>query len=276
MTSTQSSGREPCPRIKAQYPTVIADAIAAAATASHPAAPRRACLMQTSMRRASRPDTQAGVATGNRTDVLDGVGTGWLSLGVTTIALFHSVLGVRQGVLDAADRFRAAGHEVVVADLYDGRTFDDYPPAMSFAWEEVGPNELMRRADEAVADLADGIVTAGFSLGCIMAVHVATQRPVSGVLMIAGAVPVSALGSDARWPAGVPAQTHSTLHDPWREQEELDQAVHDVEAAGGTIEVFDYEGAGHLFTDPTLPAEYDPAATEMFWTTALPFVASCG
>jgi dienelactone hydrolase len=50
---------------------------------------------------------------------------------MTTIALFPSVLGVRRGVLDAAERLRGDGHEVLVADLYDGRTFDDYPPRRS-------------------------------------------------------------------------------------------------------------------------------------------------
>ena len=195
---------------------------------------------------------------------------------MTTVALFHSVLGVRQGVLDAAERLRQDGHDVLVADLYDGRTFDDYPPAMAYAHEELGQGELMRRARDAVAGLPDGFVSAGFSLGCVMAAHVAVQRPVSGVLMIAGAIPVSAFGDDVRWPAGVPAQTHSTLGDPWREQEEVDQAVRDVEAGGGTIEVFDYPGSGHLFTDPTLPAEYDPVATETFWSRALPFVRSRG
>jgi dienelactone hydrolase len=194
---------------------------------------------------------------------------------MTNVALFHSVLGVRQGVLDAAERLRQDGHEVLVVDLYDGRTFDDYPPAMDFAWKEIGQEALTRRAVEAVAELPDGFVSAGFSLGCVMAVHVATQRTVSGVLMIAGAIPVSALGADVRWPAGVPAQTHSTLADPWREKEELDQTILDVEAGGGIIEVFDYPGFGHLFTDPTLPAEYDPVATETFWSRVLPFVRAC-
>jgi dienelactone hydrolase len=195
---------------------------------------------------------------------------------MTTIAIFHSVLGVRQGVLDAAERLRQEGHDVLVVDLYNGRTFDEYPAAMSFAWEEVGQKVLMERALEALADLPDGFVSAGFSLGCVMAVHVATQRQVSGVLMLAGAIPVSALGDDVSWPAGVPAQTHSTLDDPWREQAELDQTVRDVEAGGGTIEVFDYPGSGHLFTDPTLPAEYDPVATETLWSRVLPFVRACG
>ena len=195
---------------------------------------------------------------------------------MTTVALFPSVLGIRAGVLDAAERLRRDGHEVLVVDLYEGRTFDDYEPAMAFAEEELGHAELMRRAREAVADLPDGFVSAGFSLGCVMAVHIATQRAVSGVLMIAGAIPASALGADARWPAGVPAQTHSTLDDPWREQDMIDQAVLDVQAAGGTLEVFDYPGTGHLFTDPSLPAEYDPVGTELLWSRVLPFVRACG
>jgi dienelactone hydrolase len=195
---------------------------------------------------------------------------------MTTVALFDSVPGVRQGVLDAAERLRQDGHDVLVVDLYDGRTFDDYPPAMDFGWKEVGQKVLMERAVESVADLPDGFVPAGFSLGCALAVHVETQRTVSGVLMIAGAVPASAFGDDVRWPAGVPAQTHSTLADPWRDQEELDQTVRDVEAGSGSIEVFDSPGSGHLFTDPTLPDESDSVITETFWSRALPFVRDCG
>ena len=180
---------------------------------------------------AARGDTEPAVRRGQRTWVeagvrdepvtpllrqrvdledLDSLRGGWLGCAMTTVALFHSVLGVRQGVLDAAERLRQDGHDVLVVDLFDGRTFDDYPPAMSFAEKEVGREVLMQRAAEAVAELPDGFVSAGFSLGCVMAVHVATQRRVSGVLMVAGAIPVSAFGDNVRWPAGVPAQTHST------------------------------------------------------------------
>jgi dienelactone hydrolase len=195
---------------------------------------------------------------------------------MTTVALFPSVLGIRPGVLDAAQRLRRDGHQVREVDLYEGRTFDAYEPAMAFAEGELGHAELRRRARAAVADLPDGFVSAGFSLGCVIAVHIATQRAVSGVLMIAGALPASAFGGDARWPAGVPAQTHSTLGDPWREQDMIEQAVLEVQAAGGRLEVFDYPGSGHLFTDPSLPAEYDPVGTELLWSRVLPFVRACG
>jgi dienelactone hydrolase len=49
-----------------------------------------------------------------------------------------------------------------------------------------------------------------------------------------------------------------------------------VQAAGGTLEVFDYPGAGHLFTDPSLAGEYDPVGTELLWSRVLPFVGACG
>jgi dienelactone hydrolase len=194
---------------------------------------------------------------------------------MTTVVLFHPVLGIRRGTRDAAERLRAAGHEVVVPDIFEGRTFEDYPPAMSYAWEELGAAEMTRRASVSVADVPDGFVTAGFSLGCVLAAHVATQRPVSGVVWMSGAIPVSMFDDGRTWPAGVPVQTHSTLEDPWREQEEIDNAVRDVEAGGGTIEVFDYPGSGHLFSDESLPAEYDAEAAELMWSRVLPFVAAC-
>lgn len=56
---------------------------------------------------------------------------------MTTVVLFHSVLGIRQGELDAAARLRADRHEVLVPDLLEGRVFDAYDPAMAFS-DELG------------------------------------------------------------------------------------------------------------------------------------------
>jgi dienelactone hydrolase len=183
---------------------------------------------------------------------------------MTSVALLHSVLGVRQDVLDAAERLRLDEYDVLAVDLFDGRAFDDYGPEIAYAQGDLGHQELLQRADKAVADLSDGFVVPGFSLGYAMAVHAAPQRAVSGVLMIGGAIPPSAPGTGATWPPGVNAQTHSTVDDPWREPELLELKVSEVEAAGAAIEVFDYPGAGHLFTGPTLPAEYDSETTEFF------------
>src|SRR5664280_1201508 len=122
------------------------------------------------------------------------------------IALFHSVLGVRPGVLDAAERLRAAGHEVTVIDQYDGRVFDDYTEASTYA-EAASYPELMQRALASVDPLKDGFIAAGFANGGAMSEYVANQRRGAGVLMLSGALPLDMLGATA-WPAGVPAQIH--------------------------------------------------------------------
>lgn len=193
---------------------------------------------------------------------------------MTQIALFHSVLGVGPGIEDAAGRLRDAGHEVLVADQYDGRTFDGYEPAGAHA-ESVGFPELMCRAVTAVEALPDGFVAVGFSNGAGMAEHVATQRQVGGVVMLSGALPLQMLGVDT-WPNGVPAQVHNAESDPMRRQEWVDAVAASIRTAGAPLELFDYPGHGHLFTDPSRPDEYDPAATELLWRRVLAFCASPG
>ena len=189
---------------------------------------------------------------------------------MTDIALFHSVLGVREGVTDAAARLRSAGHEVLVVDQYDGRVFDDYEEAGAHV-DRVGFPALMQVALDAVAGLPDGFVVAGFSNGAGMAEYVATQRACRGALLVAGALPLAVLGVDA-WPAGVPVQVHHTEGDPEHAPEWLDAFVADLRRAPAPVEVFRYPGGGHLFTDPSLPAEYDEQAAELFWSRALAFV----
>jgi dienelactone hydrolase len=193
---------------------------------------------------------------------------------MTTIVIYHSVLGIRQGELDAAARLSAAGHEVVLPDLYDGRVFDDYDTAIVWS-RQLGDGHLEERALTAAAEVSDGFVVAGFSQGSGNAVHVATRRRVAGVLQFSGLNPLEWFGDDAVWPAGVDAQSHQKVDDPFRDPVE-EKATADVEAAGGTLELFDYPGSGHLFTDPTLPDEFDAEATELMWSRVLPFVAARG
>jgi dienelactone hydrolase len=193
---------------------------------------------------------------------------------MTEIALFHSVLGVRPGVVEAADRLRTAGHGVTVVDQYGGRTFDSYDEAGAHA-EGIGYPVLMERAVAGVAGLDDGFVAAGFSNGGGMAEYVATRRAVGGVLMLSGALPLEMIGVEA-WPAGVPAQIHYTEGDPFRNQGWIDAVAALVRASGSEVELFDYPGDGHLFTDPSMPDEYDAKAAEALWARVLAFCAAAG
>jgi dienelactone hydrolase len=176
------------------------------------------------------------------------------------VAVFHSALGVRPGLVEFANKLKTIGREVHIVDQYDGQVFDDYDEAGAYV-DEVGFPELMTRAIRGVADRPDGFVAIGFSNGAGMAEFVAANRPVSGVVMAGGALPLETIG--ITWPEGVPAQIHSTVDDPRRDQDAIDSVKRAVEEAGGTVEVFDYPGSGHLFADSSMPDEYQPAEAEL-------------
>lgn len=195
-------------------------------------------------------------------------------LRMTTIALFHSVLGMRPGMLDAADRLRSRGHQVLAVDQYDGRVFDDYDEADAFV-RQVGFPEFMQRAVQAVHALPDGFVCVGFSNGGGMAEYVATQRAVAGVVMCSGTLPLPLIGIEA-WPTGVSAQIHYMTDDPFRHAGWAETVAESVTAAGGQVELFNYSGHGHLFTDATLPDEYDPDAAELLWQRVYSFCEQHG
>jgi dienelactone hydrolase len=185
------------------------------------------------------------------------------------IVVFHSVLGPRAGVTDAADRLRTAGHTVHTPDLHQGEArFDAYDPAMAYQ-DNIGYREMLRRAEAEVAHLPSRLVYMGFSAGGMSAEWLAATRPGAlACILLHEALPLRVLELE-KWPATVPAQVHFMLDDPFREQAGIDGMAADVRAAGAPFELFEYAGAGHLFTDPSLPAEYDSAATETLWGRVL-------
>ena len=191
------------------------------------------------------------------------------------IVLFHSVLGLRPGVIAAADRLRAAGHTVHTPDLFDGEVFDDLDAGLRKE-EALGYQEIARRSRDAVAGLPAGLVFAGFSMGAVHAELLAAARPgPRGAVLMHGAVPVEVLREFLgveRWPEGVPVQVHYAAEDPWVEAEEVAALGGAVKEAGAAFEEYAYPGSGHLFADPDLP-EYDRASSEAMWRRVLAFLA---
>lgn len=195
------------------------------------------------------------------------------------IVLFHSVLGLRPGVIAAADLLRVAGHTVHTPDYYDGEVFDDLGDGQ-VKEEALGYQEISHRAMEAVADLPAGLVFAGFSLGAVHAEVLAASRSGAlGAVLMHGAVPVEGLSEFfgiERWPAGVPVQVHYAADDPWVEAEgEVAPLGEAVRGSGAAFEAYTYPGSGHLFADPGLP-EYDRASSEAMWERVLAFLDRIG
>ncbi|WP_435852368.1 dienelactone hydrolase family protein [Streptomyces sparsogenes] len=184
------------------------------------------------------------------------------------ILLLHSMYGLRPAVHAAADRLRAAGHEVHVPDLYEGRTADSAEDGMALK-EEIGREELLRRAVVAAAPLSDrGIVYAGFSLGGSIAQNLALgDEKARGLLLLHG---TSDIADDAATD-GLPVQLHVADPDPFEPHDWLNAWYLRMGRAGADVEVYRYQGAGHLFTDPDLP-DYDEEAAEATWKVALGFL----
>ena len=189
--------------------------------------------------------------------------------------MFHSMLGLRPVVLDAAERLRTAGHTVHTPDLFDGEVFDNLDDGMGKE-EALGFREIVGRTEEAVAGLPAGLVFAGFSMGVVYAERLAASRPGAlGAVLMHGAVPVDGLTEYfgiERWPEGVPAQVHYAVDDPWVEAEQEVVPLGDaVRGAGAKFEQYVYPGSGHLFADPDF-FEYDRTSSEAMWERVVAFL----
>jgi dienelactone hydrolase len=189
---------------------------------------------------------------------------------MTDIIVFHHAQGLTDGVRGFADQMRAAGHDVTVPDLYDGKTFDTLGDGVAYA-EQVGFDTIIERGRLAAEALPDEIVYAGFSLGVLPAQMLTQTRPgAKGALLFHSCVPSSEFGE---WPQGVPVQIHGMDADEiFVSDGDLDAARNLVETVEGA-ELFLYPGDRHLFADSSLPA-YDAPAATLLLQRSLAFLAA--
>ncbi|MFC6287334.1 dienelactone hydrolase family protein [Nocardioides sp. GCM10027113] len=189
------------------------------------------------------------------------------------VLLFHHALGLTPGVVELAERMRAAGHTVHTPDLYDGHVFDDLEAGVGYA-REVGFEEVRARGLAAAEGLPDGLVYAGISLGVVPAQQLAQTRPgAAGALLLEACLPATELADG--WPDGVPVQVHGMDADPFFAEEGDLDAARALAAAAPDAEVFTYPGDRHLFVDPGLPS-FDPEAAALLGERVLAFLDRVG
>ncbi|MFC8390062.1 MULTISPECIES: dienelactone hydrolase family protein [unclassified Streptomyces] len=186
------------------------------------------------------------------------------------IMLFHSTYGLRPAVHRAADRLRAAGHEVWTPDLFEGSTFDTVEDGMAYK-DGIGKDELLKRAVLAAAPYSErGLVYAGFSFGASVAQTLALgDDKARGLLLLHGTSDIAENASVDE----LPVQLHVAEPDPFETDDWLTAWYLRMGRAGAEVEVYRYAGAGHLYTDPDLP-DYDEEAAEATWRVALGFLDS--
>jgi dienelactone hydrolase len=197
------------------------------------------------------------------------VGAGPYGRPMAEIVLFHHALGLTPGVQEFAGALQDLGHTVHTPDLFEGRLFDVVEDGVAFA-AETGRETLGARATAAVEVLPPDVVYAGMSMGCAYATQLLLTRPGGrAAFYLYGAVDPA--WWEATWPPGVPAQAHQTADDPWREKEAEDAFVAKVPGA----ELFVYDGATHLFADPSTD-DFDATAAALAMERIQAFLGALG
>jgi dienelactone hydrolase len=182
------------------------------------------------------------------------------------ILLFHSILGLRPVERDLAREWEAAGHDVTLPDLYEGRATDDYDRGFTL-FREIGPAEVSARAAAAVQAAPEDAVLAGVSMGAGLVGNSWGARPRSrGALLIAGAAPWS---PDLR--PGLPVQAHIARPDPFDDEDYF--ADWTRSNPGVALDLRRYDGPGHYFLDPALP-DHDETAARNARAAMLAFLAA--
>lgn len=185
---------------------------------------------------------------------------------MAAILLIHSVRGLREVERAAAGRLRAAGHHVVTPDLFDGETADSVEAGVAIE-ERLWPEPLLGRAAAAADTLGPEAVLAGFSMGASVAAELWATRPgAAGILLLhgLGAVPAAAR-------PGTPVEAHLADPDAFAPEDEIAAWRAAAESAGLAPAIHRYPGAGHLFTDPTIP-DHDAEAAALLWRRATTFL----
>ena len=182
------------------------------------------------------------------------------------ILLFHSILGLRPIERDLAREWEEWGHRVILPDLYEGRSVEDYDAGFALH-DEIGHAAIAERAGAAIEDAPEDAVLAGVSMGAGLLAYSWGERPASrGALLIAGAAP---WGPGLR--PGLPVQAHIARPDPFDDEEYFADWAETAPAV--VLDLRRYDGVGHYFLDPALP-DYGEEAARACRAAMLDFLAS--
>lgn len=184
------------------------------------------------------------------------------------VVVFHSVYGLREVELIAAERLRAAGHDVLTPDLYAGQTAGNLDAALSLM-DAIGWEVICGRARQALNTVPARAVLTGFSMGAGVIGSVWDQRPqAAGVVLLHGIAPIPASVRP-----GLPAQVHVAEHDRFAPQQAVAHWQAEAVATGLAADIYIYSGAGHFYTDPQLPDYHTPSAS-LTWQRVTTFLSA--
>jgi dienelactone hydrolase len=178
---------------------------------------------------------------------------------MATIAIFHSVLGLRAIENATVARFQARGHSAFAPDLFEGLTAATLEEGFAIM-DRIGWTLICDRAQAALNQAPSTAVLLGFSMGAGVVSSIwPERRQADGIVLLHGFASVPA-NVDPR----VPVQVHVADPDPFAPPSQLQEWMRVAVASGMSPEAFRYPDLGHFFTDPSLD-DFDADGAELVW-----------
>lgn len=105
---------------------------------------------------------------------------------MASIVLFHSILGLRDVEHQFADILRSDGHEVLLPELYNGKTAETYDAGFALK-EKISDPTIHAHAEQALDSAPATAVLAGVSFGAFLVGSFWGKRSrMPGAMLLAG------------------------------------------------------------------------------------------
>lgn len=188
------------------------------------------------------------------------------------VLVMHAWWGLTPFFKTLCDRLAAAGFTAFAANLYGDKTAATIDEAKTLMQQ----SDSEQLGDTAVAALSElrrhvpqgklGII--GFSMGAAWAMVLAALRPddVGAVTLFYGA----AEADYARCKAAILG--HFSPTDEWEDLECVQQMEAEMKAAGLSVTLHMYPGAGHWFLEEDRPDAYHAESARLAWDRTLAFM----
>lgn len=178
---------------------------------------------------------------------------------MATIAIFHSVLGLRSIEASTVARFQGRGHTAIAPDLFDGLTATTVEEGFAIM-EQVGWTVICDRARAALDQMPKTTVLVGFSMGAgVISALWPVRRRAAGVVLLHGLANVPA-EVDTR----TPIQLHLANPDAFSPPAQTQEWISNTGRARLSADVFLYPALGHFFSDPSLDDFNADGAAQMW------------
>lgn len=182
------------------------------------------------------------------------------------VVVFHHAHGLTPGVRAFAAAIAAAGHQVMVPDLYEGELFDTVDDGVAHA-QAIGFDTIIDRGVGVAAGTDADFACVGFSLGVLPAQNLAqTHRRCRGAVLCHAAIPLGTFADT--WPATSRLQLHAAEGDPLGD---FDDARALADAVDGA-ELYTYDTSAHLPADNSL-GDHDPVIADLITGRTIEFLA---